>query len=380
MLLLIHGPTILNSKSQSDEDINILVGENGSGKSTYLKNLAKVHLKQDRNVIAIANTIFDKFDINHTNFQSLKFASGKRIAKNSIKKVVKILESEPDSKVLYNLINTFEYIKFHPKISLEIIGINENSFELLRSSEFYQNNRFLSSFQIENLFNEMHFIKRFTLDLRELNNKINNDIYILFLLNQESILKKIGVLKKIKVFLHKGHNEIELDKASSGELSLLTSLIYITAHIDKNTVILIDEPENSLHPKWQIEYTKKLLDLFYFFQPKIIIASHSPIIINGALTHSNHTNIFKNIKNTFQLIHNKTKNVEEIYENYYEITTPENRFLSDLIITKFNLLNENKIKINDFLSMIDGYISNSYDQKQKNALNEVKKLAKQNFE
>ena len=184
MLLLIHGPTILNSKSQSDEDINILVGENGSGKSTYLKNLAKVHLKQDRNVIAIANTIFDKFDINHTNFQSLKFASGKRIAKNSIKKVVKILESEPDSKVLYNLINTFEYIKFHPKISLEIIGINENSFELLRSSEFYQNNRFLSSFQIENLFNEMHFIKRFTLDLRELNNKINNDIYILFLLNQ----------------------------------------------------------------------------------------------------------------------------------------------------------------------------------------------------
>jgi hypothetical protein len=30
--------------------------------------------------------------------------------------------------------------------------------------------------------------------------------------------------------------------------------------------------------------------------------------------------------------------------------------------------------------MIDGYISNSYDQKQKNALNEVKKLAKQNFE
>ena len=155
-------------------------------------------------------------------------------------------------------------------------------------------------------------------------------------------------------------------------------MIYITAYIDDNTVILIDEPENSLHPKWQIEYIKQIVDLFYFFQPKIILATHSPLIINGGFLYNKNINIFKNVENNFRSMKH-INNIEQMYEQYFNITTPENRFLSDFIVTKFNLLNSKKIRLNDFLSLLDSYILTSYDDKQKLALQNIQKLAKENF-
>ncbi|MFN8283997.1 MAG: AAA family ATPase [Chitinophagales bacterium] len=54
-------PEELLNPSNTDEDINIIIGENGSGKSTLLNELAKYYLGGSANVIAIANTIYDKF-------------------------------------------------------------------------------------------------------------------------------------------------------------------------------------------------------------------------------------------------------------------------------------------------------------------------------
>ncbi len=52
------------------EDLSILIGENGSGKSTLLNNLSKYFLGRDENVIALANSIHDKFDSKHRNFKT----------------------------------------------------------------------------------------------------------------------------------------------------------------------------------------------------------------------------------------------------------------------------------------------------------------------
>ncbi|MDP9954787.1 putative ATPase [Epilithonimonas hungarica] len=367
----------LVSYSTIDEDINILVGENGSGKSTFLNLLANEHLNAGKNVIAIANTIYDKFKINRVNFHSLKASSGKNISVTAIRKVVKLLEFS-NSKSLFNLINTFNYIKFKPKITVEIIGLNSNYNEILKNSEYSNYDKFLLTFNLDGYFREAYFGKRYTLDLEKHHLEKNNDVFVLFLLNQEIALRKLGILKSIKIFLEKDYNEFELKLASSGELSLLSSFIYISAYIEENTVILIDEPENSLHPKWQIEYIRQLMDLFYFFQPKIIIATHSPLIINGALTYNKNVNIFKNINGIFTPTNNNLRNIEEIYEEYFGLNTPENRFLSDFLITKFNLLSEHKIELMDFIAMIDSLISKSFDTKQINALNEIKSLAFKN--
>lgn len=42
-----------------------------------------------------------------------------------------------------------------------------------------------------------------------------------------------------------------MKELSSGELSVLLSILKINSEIEENSVVLIDEPEVSLHPAWQ---------------------------------------------------------------------------------------------------------------------------------
>lgn len=44
------------------ENINFLVGVNGSGKSRYLNKISKKYNNYKYNVLAISNTVFDKID------------------------------------------------------------------------------------------------------------------------------------------------------------------------------------------------------------------------------------------------------------------------------------------------------------------------------
>lgn len=147
--------------------------------------------------------------------------------------------------------------------------------------------------------------------------------------------------------------------------------------ISRNSVILIDEPENSLHPKWQIDYVKKLYELFYYYQPKVIVATHSPLILNGAEISAKKINVFKGSKGKFELHQNTTTNVEEIYQDFFDITTPENRYISEAIVEKMNLLSEKEIDEKQFEEFIQEIKDKSYDDKQKVALDGVLELGKE---
>ncbi|WP_245337554.1 AAA family ATPase [Shinella sp. HZN7] len=61
---------------------------------------------------------------------------------------------------------------------------------------------------------------------------------------------------------------IELLNASSGELALISSLVFLISSIGQEPVILIDEPENSLHPRWQREYLEKIVAAAFTATPR----------------------------------------------------------------------------------------------------------------
>lgn len=361
------------------EDVNILVGVNGSGKSSYLNEIAGYHLRNNKTVIAIANTIYDKFTIKGPKAKVLKNSKGKNIVRDSIKDVIKILESE-NFKAFYRLRNVFEYINFSPTIEFKINNLNPDFKETLVESHLFNNeekddllyflNRAYEHFLIENE-------DKFVLDFYD-NGEFDNlrNVFFLKILNYENKLRKLKILRNIEIVLIKNGQRFELNSASSGELSIIASLIFISAHINENSIILIDEPENSLHPKWQIEYVNQILDLFYLFQPKIIIATHSPLIINGSEVNLPSTNIFKgNGFKNFIKQKNDLLNVEEIYEDYFEVTTPENRYVSETIIEEFNLLAEKRINFYEFKEFVEKLIENSYEVKQIEALKGILKLA-----
>ncbi|WP_158850456.1 AAA family ATPase [Algibacter sp. L1A34] len=98
----------------------------------------------------------------------------------------------------------------------------------------------------------------------------------------------------LKPIVKIGNNEITLDKLSSGNLyliqrftSLLSQVYSICALNDKpisdykniKGLLLIDEAENHLHPKWQKVFLQNILTLFPKLQ--IIVSTHSPFIVSS---------------------------------------------------------------------------------------------------
>jgi len=95
-------------------------------------------------------------------------------------------------------------------------------------------------------------------------------------------LSRIDYNKKEVLFKDKNGIEFDIDKLSTGEKTLLSKVLYLYFEGYKDKVILIDEPELSLHPSWQ----NRVLKIYENFAIKnncqIIIATHSPHIIGSA--------------------------------------------------------------------------------------------------
>ena len=67
---------------------------------------------------------------------------------------------------------------------------------------------------------------------------------------------------------------------SSGEQQILALLYKLLFNVKPDTLILIDEPELSLHVAWQQEFLKDLQDIIKFVGFDVLIATHSPQIIH----------------------------------------------------------------------------------------------------
>lgn len=94
-------------------------------------------------------------------------------------------------------------------------------------------------------------------------------------------LVDLEILVYDKIGLQKTQNRFSFIQASSGEYHLLTSFIGIFSKIEDNSIILIDEPEISLHPNWQMKYMHNLNRIFETFKScHFIIASHSHFLVS----------------------------------------------------------------------------------------------------
>ena len=95
-------------------------------------------------------------------------------------------------------------------------------------------------------------------------------------------LNSYGLLSVTDVSFIKSSVSIPLKNLSSGELNILSSLVLINSEIKDRSVVLIDEPEINLHPKWQEEVIPMLMNCFsHITGCHFIIATHSPLIASS---------------------------------------------------------------------------------------------------
>ena len=70
-------------------------------------------------------------------------------------------------------------------------------------------------------------------------------------------------------------------------------------------------------------------------------------------------------------------NIEELYYKFFDISTPENRFLSNRLVRLLNLLVEKKIDLSVFNQEITRIRRMSYQEEQAEALTSVQNLAQE---
>ena len=59
-----------------------------------------------------------------------------------------------------------------------------------------------------------------------------------------------------------------------------TSLAFFDKELKENSLYLLDEPENSMSPKFQVELIQLISELGRFFKCQFIIATHSPFLLS----------------------------------------------------------------------------------------------------
>ena len=90
---------------------------------------------------------------------------------------------------------------------------------------------------------------------------------------------KLNEVKGVSVINDKGE-EVPLRKLSSGEQNLIILYYKLAFSTDMRTVLLIDEPENSLHMAWVSQMLEDYQKMAEELKCQIIIATHSPAFIN----------------------------------------------------------------------------------------------------
>lgn len=83
------------------------------------------------------------------------------------------------------------------------------------------------------------------------------------------------------IVLKEGGREIHLGQASSGERELLSFLLGIYAYRIAGGIIIVDEPELHLHPKWQRVLLRIFKELARKTNNQFVISTHAPAFVNS---------------------------------------------------------------------------------------------------
>ncbi len=94
-------------------------------------------------------------------------------------------------------------------------------------------------------------------------------------------LIKLDILNLEGIKIQKKNNEFAIEQSSSGEYHLLISLLGLYSKIEKSSLILIDEPEISLHPNWQMRYINFLKKMFCKYSDcHFVLTTHSHFLVS----------------------------------------------------------------------------------------------------
>jgi predicted ATP-binding protein involved in virulence len=345
----------------------VIAGINGSGKTTLLKYIFDYFHGQYYNNLEIAK--FLEFDF-EKNEEEITYGN----INNSFTFLFSGLSTYHDAlqdKVKYNnYIKMYENLKILPKIiyvptELNFSNITTKTDMLVREYRFLNivDNNFISNIgsYIASMATNIRNSDE-NLTWKEVKEKVSKEINDVFSILDLDI-QLIGLSKderNLPLFKNSFGDEFDINYLSSGEKQLFIRTLAIKMLEPVNSIILIDEPEISLHPKWQ----QKILEVYQKIgkNNQIIVATHSPHII-GSVPKENLVVLTKE-KEQIKAI--KGEDIDNTYGQ------PVNRILEDIMGLETTRHPEIFKKLEDIRQLVREYKYNTDEFKEK--YNELKDI------
>ena len=169
--------------------------------------------------------------------------------------------------------------------------------------------------------------------------------------------------------------EFPIDSLSSGEKQIIERAVPFLEQMDdtKDNLCLIDEPEISLHPKWQSKvyyfYKNLFRDKTNKQRNQIIMASHSSAILKEALSNPNDTLVFRLINENGTIHAERIEHASFIDHityaevNYLVFGIPTPEYHNQLYCEIQNRFNKHKVKAcDDFIASQPIYDVNLHEK------------------
>ena len=286
-------------------DVIILAGENGCGKTTILNNISNLFQKSTLvDIDSIAYTINNhQVVLKNKKYESIETVS----VDGGAKRRPIALNITDNGNAEYNICSKgFAYSKARSGFKLNNIGsvsakdvdANDKDFDDDNYSDIKQLLVDIDSIDSRNfhLFSQSHP----TLTGKEMNEEFDRTSRMSRFKNAFNSFfdtiqfDKIGdpVNNSFPILFKKHNTSIDINNLSTGEKQIVCRGGRLLKNIGKmdDAVVLIDEPELSLHPTWQ----RKILDYYCNLFKKdnkqiaqLIIATHSEYVIESALKKDN---------------------------------------------------------------------------------------------
>ena len=255
----------------NDGRLFVLTGINGSGKTRALSSIAIDALDQIRTgtrdisrLICLSGAALDKFPDSMKRLSNYEYF-GRKANTNMFSEI------KPYRAILRHLASfdsTYELRAATAKEYLSSIGLEDDIVYKLRRAKGSGQRTEISS-------DELSIHARLS------------DPSCLPILQQALQRLDSGLVHIRGVFLKKKDKLFSIAELSSGERAYSLAILCLAFASTPNCFVMYDEPENSLHPKWQSSIVSDLYDIMNRVSPvfKFVIATHSPLIVSSASNH-----------------------------------------------------------------------------------------------
>ena len=170
-----------------------------------------------------------------------------------------VLKSKKNGSVYEHVLQHVQKDKEYSKLTSE-----QRSNKVRELYDFYKNKEFAKQPTCN-----------YDIDIDQNSLAANEDLNYIYKLKQYDLVQAASV-----VFYKKG-KQIASEEMSSGEFAMLSMVLSIsTASSDSHTLILIDEPELSLHPNWQMTIIDNLDRALKDQVCHLLIATHSHMLVS----------------------------------------------------------------------------------------------------